>query len=288
MKYGINKWAFPQGMTLKESLRLARSVGCDHLEPNLEERGELSLATSPAKAASIAKLARAAGIELSSLSTGLYWKYSPLANDPSIRDQAARILKHQLVTAASLAVDTILVVPGSVTADVAYDLAYERAQRFIESGLRTAESTGVTIAVENVWNKFLLSPLEMHDFIDSFQSRYVASYFDVGNVLAFGYPQHWIRILAKRIRRVHVKDYDEQAAGLSGFRNLLQGSIDWPEVRRALHDIGYDGYITAEVSGYPSAPQLGLRHVIECLHYALADENAGAAKQRALSASTAG
>ena len=163
--------------------------------------------------------------------------------------------------------DTVLVVPGGVTPDVRYDVAYDRAGQFVADGLATARETGVAMGIENVWNKFLLSPLEMRAFVDQFNDpAHVGVYFDAGNILAYGYPQHWIRILGReRIKKVHVKDFDTNVGGYAGFRNLLQGNVPWAEVRAALEEIGYDDYVTAEVSGYNVHPELGLKHIADCL-----------------------
>jgi len=159
----------------------------------------------------------------------------------------------------------ILCVPGTVSADVRYDVAYERAQAALRELAPEAEALGVFIGVENVWNKFLLSPLEMAHFVDEIDSAYVGVYFDAGNVLAYGYPQHWIEILGPRIKKVHVKDFQIAVGNLQGFANPLQGDVPWAAVRTALDGIGYSGFVTAEVSGYPAAPTLGLRHIAEAL-----------------------
>ncbi|RPJ45010.1 MAG: sugar phosphate isomerase/epimerase, partial [Chloroflexi bacterium] len=115
---------------------------------------------------------------------------------------------------------------------------------------------GVTICIENVWNKFLLSPLEMKGFIDSFGSPCVGSYFDVGNVLLTGYPDQWIRILGPRIRRVHIKDFKKSVGTAAGFCDLLEGDVDFDAVKKALSGIQYSGYVTAEIIPYvPGGPQ---------------------------------
>ena len=103
------------------------------------------------------------------------------------------------------------------------------------------------IGIENVWNKFLLSPLEMRDFIDKIGSDYVGSYFDVGNVVYSGYPEQWIHILGKRIRKVHFKDYRCNPGGLNCFVDLLSGDVNWRAVRQAFADIGYDGWAAGEM-----------------------------------------
>lgn len=130
---------------------------------------------------------------------------------------------------------------------VPYDIAYDRAQEAVSQLARTAAEHKVNIGLENVWNKFLLSPLEMRNFIDEIGSPWVGSYFDVGNTLANGYPQHWISILGKRIKKVHFKDYRRQAGGLHGFVDLLAGDVDYPVVVKALEAVGYDDYVIAEM-----------------------------------------
>jgi len=273
MKIGINHWTFPADRPLAEAFAMAKRAGCDHIEVNLAKEGELSLLSTEAQVRALAEAARAAGIESSSLSTGLYWEASPTANDPGQRHLAAEILDRQLRAAAWLGVDTILVVPGAVTPEVGYETAWGRAVTFVEAGLPTAREVGVTIGVENVWNRFLLSPLEMRAFIDGFgDAAHVGAYFDAGNILAYGYPQDWIRTLGPRIKRVHVKDFDDNVGGWNGFRNPLQGNVPWGEVYTALVEVGYDGYVTAEVAGYKVQPELGLRHVADCLRAVFAPQ----------------
>ena len=265
MKIGINHWSFPPALPLRECFALARQVGCDSIELNLAAEGELSLNSTEAEAKALAQAAFEAGLGMSSLSTGLYWQFPATSNDPDVRARSVEIMKQQIRVAGWLGADTALLVPGVVTADVSYDVTYDRAREAIMAALPVARERGVGIGVENVWNKFLLSPLEMRDFIDSFGDPLVGAYFDAGNVLAFGYPQHWVRILGHRIRKVHVKDYDQDVPGMGGFRNLLGGTLPWTEVRAALEEIGYDGPVTAEVSTYKTHPELGLRHVADCL-----------------------
>jgi hexulose-6-phosphate isomerase len=266
MKIGINHWTFPADLPLRDALTLAREAGCDHIELNLAKEGELSLTSSENDVRALASAARTAGIEISSLSTGLYWEFSPTSNDAGLRSQAGEVVRQQLRAASWLGVDTILVVPGAVTPEVGYETAYQRATEFVTAALPAARETGVAIGIENVWNRFLLSPLEFRAFVDSFgDPKHVGAYFDAGNILAYGYPQDWIRTLGSRIKKVHVKDFDDSIGGWNGFRNLLQGKVPWAEVRKALEEIGYDGYVTAEVAGYKTNPELGLKHIADCL-----------------------
>jgi len=254
VKKGINQWSFPSSYTVEECVRLASAAGFDGIELCLSETGELSLDSSTQDISRIAQTARQAGIEIPSLATGLYWKYSPTASDPSVRSKAQEIARKQLEFASLLGADTILYVPGAVNVPwdpgseiVDYETAYGRAKESLLCLVEHAERAGVTIAVENVWNKFLLSPLEMRAFIDEVNHPRVGSYMDVGNVLISGYPEQWIRILGPRILKVHVKDFKLEIGNIQGFTDLLHGDVNWPGVISALTDVGYDGYLIAEI-----------------------------------------
>lgn len=265
MKIGINRWTMLDDWSFERCLRVAKEAGFDSIEFNMAEDGVLGFDAQESEVRAIAELAQRVGVEMSSFSTGLGWKYPITSPDPSVREKGMTAIRKQLQIANWLGVDTILVVPGMVTEEVAYDEAYERAHDALRQLLPDAEKQGVRIGIENVWNKFLLSPLEMRQFIDELGSPYAGAYFDAGNVLVMGYPDQWIRILGKRIYRVHVKDFKTHIGNISGFSNPLQGNVPWAKVNDALRQVGYDGYITAEVEGYPGYPELGLKHIAESL-----------------------
>lgn len=265
MKIGINRWTMPMDWTLARCFDEAKKAGFDSIEINLAEDGELTLQSTEQEVRQIAAAARDTGITLSSLSNGLGWPYPLTSNDPAIRHKGYEILQTALRCARWLEVDTILCVPGLVTSDVGYDTAYQRAGAALQDLAGAAAETQVSIGIENVWNKFLLSPLEMARFIDEIGSSWVGAYFDVGNVLLYGFPQHWIKILGPRIKKVHVKDFSTSVGTLRGFGNPLQGNVPWAAVRAALEEIGYNSFVTAEVDGYPAAPELGLNHIAESL-----------------------
>lgn len=253
MKKGINIWSFPQG-SVKESLALARDAGFEGVELALNATGELSLESSEAEIKEVKKIADDMGLSLYSLSSGLCWDYRLSDDEPAMRAKAKDMIKKQLETAKILGADTILVVPGVVNVEfsspekkVAYDVVYDRALEGLNELKSYAESLQVSIGLENVWNKFLLSPMEMRDFIDKIDSPYVGSYLDVGNTLYCGYPEDWVRILGDRIKKIHFKDYRLAAGGLHGFVDLLAGDVDYPEVVKALGEIGYDGWVSAEM-----------------------------------------
>jgi len=254
MKKGINIWSFRDGTTIADAIATAKAAGFDGIELSLNETGELGLEATDAELSEITKRLSDSGLELAGLATGLYWSYAMTSESEANRAKAIDVCKKQIETAAKLGADAILVIPGAVGVDfipnsevVQYDKAYDRALEAITRLAPEAAAAGVSIGIENVWNKFLLSPLEMRGFIDAVGSPWVGSYFDVGNTVANGYPEHWIRILGHRIKKVHFKDYRRQAGGLHGFVDLLAGDVNYPEVVSALQEVGYDGYVTAEM-----------------------------------------
>jgi L-ribulose-5-phosphate 3-epimerase len=254
MKKSISIWSFSGASSLADKLRLAREAGFAGFEIDLSDNGPLTLASTPQEIAEVRSLADRYGVELSGLATGLYWGANPASADPAVRARAATIIAIQIATAQALGLDAVLVVPATVGADfipdgevVSYDLAWTRATEFIRAALPAAEKARVRLCVENVWNKFLLSPLELRQFIAQFGSEWVGSYYDVGNTLATGYPEHWIAILGPAIRRVHLKDYRRAVGSVDGFVELLSGDVNWPAVMAALRNIDYEGWITAEL-----------------------------------------
>ena len=258
MKKGINIWSFPAGTSIAESIKIAKDAGFDGIELSLNGEGELGLDSTEKDIKEIQARLEDAQLEIAGLATGLYWDYPMTSDSAEIRQKAKDVCKKQLELASMLGVDAILVIPGAVGVDfipnsevINYEVAYERALSAIQELSVDAKGYGVSIAIENVWNKFLVSPLEMKQFIDTVNSEFVGSYFDVGNVVYNGYPEHWIQILGHRIKKVHFKDYRRQAGGLHGFVDLLAGDVNYPAVVKALEEIGYNNYVTAEmIPGY--------------------------------------
>jgi hexulose-6-phosphate isomerase len=276
MKMGLSVWSVPPDWPLAKTFAAAKAAGFDGVEVALDETGEVNLNSTEEDMRKIKALAESAGIELYSLATGLYWTYSLTSDDEKIRAKAKEILAKQLQTAAWLGCDTILVVPGAVGVDfiencpvVPYDAAYGRALEAIREAKPLAERLGVTIGLENVWNKFLLSPLEMRDFIDKCESGFVGAYFDAGNVVQTGYPEHWIKILGKRIKKAHFKDFRRAAGNMSGFVDMLSGDVDYPAVMKAFAETGYDGWVTAEVGFSAGYPKAGVENVANAMQYIL-------------------
>lgn len=253
MKKGINIWSFPVA-SIKDNLSLAKKAGFEGVELALNGTGELSMTSTEKEIKEIKNIADDLGLSLYSLSCGLCWDYRLSDDDPIVRKKAKDMIKKQLDTAKLLGADTALVIPGVVNVEfsfpekkVAYDVVYDRALEGLNELKSHAEALKVNIGLENVWNKFLLSPMEMRDFIDKIGSDYVGSYLDIGNTLYCSYPEDWVRILGKRIKKIHFKDYRVQAGGLHGFVDLLAGDVNYPEVVNALEEIGYDDWVSAEM-----------------------------------------
>lgn len=254
MKKGISIWSFPAGK-LSDNFALAKDAGFEGVEVALDEgNGEITLTSGERDLLAVKQQAQDAGIALYSVASGLYWSYWLNSDNEAERTKAKDIVKKQLDTAAILGCESILVIPGCVNAEFAapgrvmdYAETYKRSMESLMEVKEHAEKCKVEIALENVWNKFLLSPMEMRDFIDKLNSPYVGSYLDIGNVLANGFPEQWVQILGSRIKKVHFKDYRIDAGGLHGFVDLLAGDVNYPAVMQALEKIGYDGWVSAEM-----------------------------------------
>lgn len=265
MKRGINAWCFPGSFPIQKCMQLAKDAGFDSIELNMTEinKGKgftdelnftenpgLTINSSEEELLSTAGQAKSIGIKIASISTGLHWTYPLTSGDEEVREKGKLIVRKMIHAAKVFGADAILVVPGLVDKNVSYLTAYRRSLEAIKELSAAAEQDKVSICVENVWNKFLLSPLEMSRFIDETGSSYVGAYFDAGNVLQYSYPEHWVEALGSRIKRVHIKDFRLNVGNINGFTNLLQGDMDWKALMNALRAIGYDGYITAELSPY--------------------------------------
>ena len=268
IKKSINIWSFPGEMSIAQCIDLAKKAGFEGIELALSADGELSLSSTDEELAEIKRKADEAGMEIASIATGLFWQFSLTSNREDIREKAKQVVKREIDIAAKLGVDRILVCPGTVGVDfkpdevvpdagnieffagsevIDYDVAYARSQEALKELAPYAEEKGVVICIENIWNKFLLSPLEFRNFIDEIGSPYVQVYLDVGNMVLFGYPEQWIKILGNRIKRIHFKDFRRGTAQLMGFVELLTGDVSWNKVVEVLHNTGYESWVSAEM-----------------------------------------
>lgn len=267
---GINYWTiggFDGGKPVKQAMEEAKTMGYAAIELCFGA-GELNEKVTEKQCKAIAAEARRIGIKIASLCAGSYWDVSLSSAKKSEQAKAIAWTKKYLQAASWMGVGAVLVIPGAVDVGwnpaapvTPYKTVWENATKAIKSLIPTARKLKVVMAIENVWNKFLLGPMEMKMFIDQFKSPFVGAYFDVGNVLLTGYPEHWIEILGKRIKRVHLKNFQRDDAGgvLHGFGpDITQGSINWPNVVKAFKKIGYKGFVTAEMIPFSELPNMVL------------------------------
>jgi hexulose-6-phosphate isomerase len=268
MKKGINGWTFP-GVPVVEAARQARAAGFEVFEPTINAEGELTPTTGEADCRRIADEIRATGLEISSVATGMWIQTHYTAEDPAVREAAMRLTLACLDRARWLGAGAVLVIPGLVRHEArprellcSYETALTRTYHALQQLMPEAERRGVTLAVENMWNSFLLSPLEMRDLIDRVNSAWVGVYLDVGNLLRYGMPEDWIRILGRRLSRVHVKDYKLAVGTREGFVPPGDGDANWPAIVEALRQTGYDGPLICEGKGDPADMAARLERIL--------------------------
>lgn len=241
LKYGM----IQEGNTVLEKFQLVKSLGFDGVEldsPNQLERQEVLRARDET------------GLYIPGVVNSMHWK-KPLSHpDADVRRECIEATFEAIDDCQAYGGNTVLLVAGIVNEEISYQEAYQRTQESIRKILPTAEKAGIAIAIENVWNNFLLSPLEAARFIDELDSPAIGWYFDVGNIMRYGWPWHWIEVLDKRIFKIDIKEFSltkMKEEGLwQGFQvKLTEGEIDWARVNKALAKIGYQGWASAEVPG---------------------------------------
>lgn len=234
-----------ENLSILDKFMLLRDLGFDGVEfdcPNEYDIKEILAARDKT------------GLELPGVVNSMHWK-SPLSSaDPKVREACSKAMEKALHDCKLYGGTTVLLVPGVVNESTSYQEAYERSQAEIRKLIPVAEKTGIKIALENVWNNFLISPVEAARYVDEINHPLVGWYFDVGNVLRYGWPEHWIETLGKRIMKIDIKEYSrkkQQDEGLwKGFNvELMEGDCNWPVVNKALTKIGYSGWASAEVPG---------------------------------------
>lgn len=276
MKKSINQWAFPypDKMSLEECLRLAKDAGFDGIELNYDLDNDLSPKSGTKEYQAIRKLADKIGIAISGLCSFLFWPYPLTSNDSAKRERGLELAGKIAQAAHDLGVKNVLVVPGAVHIPwrtdhepVPNDICDRRAREAVRKLLPQAEKLGVFLNIENIFfNGYLMTPMEMNEFVDSFQSPHVRIHFDTGNISMFQHAEHWVPILGKRIQNIHFKEFTKKGTdySLETFRPLLDGTTNWPAVMRSLDQAGYRGYLTFEYF-HPYA------HYPEALIYQTAD-----------------
>lgn len=270
---GICAIIFPKNMPLEEQFRQARNAGFEGIEVPLGEL--LPLETERDQARRLADAARKSGIEIVSLWVSAPLSPNPLNHpDPAVRARGVEALRKAVTLASWMDCGALLIVPGRLGTGPKFQIGYQdtwdRVSAEMKKVVPEAEKARVCLLPENVWNRFLVSPLEMRAFVDQFHSPWVGAYFDIGNILQYGYPQDWILTLGTRIKRVHAKDYKLSTRAEQGrFVDLLEGDVDWKEVMAALVKVGYRGFISPEYGHRPDDPGY-LRRISEALDKILA------------------
>ncbi len=243
LKKGIMWDCIGYGKTIADKFEAAKSAGFDGVEVMSHfDRNE------------VLKARDKTGLLVPSVCSAKHWKLLLSDPDPKVREAGVEALKVSLEDAKTYGGDTVLLVPGRVSESVSYDDCWKRSVEEIKKVVPLAEKFNVKIAIENVWNNFLLSPLEMAQYVDQFQSKMVGSYFDCGNIVNSGWPEQWIKILGHRIAKVHIKEFsrklaEKQGKGAGFGVKLLDGDVNWPAVMKAFDEVGYNGWTTVEMSG---------------------------------------
>jgi L-ribulose-5-phosphate 3-epimerase len=248
MKKGLTQICLGRQSLIRDALQMCREIGYHGLEILLTESGELTMNAGPAEYAALRRMSDEAGVEY----TSICGMGSLTDDDPAVVAQSKAEVRKMLEAAEALGIDTLLLTAARVSESVPYDVAYDRLFRAMQELRPDAERRRVNLALENIWNKLLLSPLEFRDFLDRIGSPYVGCFFDTGNVVLYGYPEQWIRILGRRIKKIHFKDFTFRSLGGTGeyeWTQLMQGQVNWPAVMREIRAIGYDDYVITEVCG---------------------------------------
>ena len=237
----------PKELGYRERFQLALDSGFEGIE--------IGTITDAAVATEIKEAAAKTGLRIHSVMNAAHWEFPLSSADPGVVAKSVAGMEASLHNAKLWGADSVLLVPAVVNPETSYKDAWTRSQKVVkERILPLAQELKVVIGMEEVWNKFLLSPLEMVRYVDEFASPWVKAYVDVGNMIFYGYPQDWIRTLGPRISRVHIKDFKlARDEGKFEWKNLGEGDVDWPEVRKAFAEVGYTGWITTEIEGGDAA-----------------------------------
>jgi L-ribulose-5-phosphate 3-epimerase len=243
IKKGIMWGSNGVGKTIFEKFQSAKAAGFDGIE-----------VMSHLDRSEVLKARDATGLSIPSVCGAMHGKYPLSDPDPKVREKGVEAIKVTIEDAKAYGADAILLVPGRVTESVSYDECWSRSAEEIRKIIPMIEKLNVKIAIENVWNNFLLSPFDAMQYVDQFGSSGVKFYFDCGNILAYGWPEQWIKILGQRIVKVHIKEYSRKIADTqgryAGFNvSLGEGDENWPAVMKALDGIGYNGWTTIEQPG---------------------------------------
>lgn len=244
IKKGISYYMIDEDLSILDKFKLAKDLGFDGMEIN-------SPLDKPIKDFLLAR--DKTGIEIPSTVNKDHWS-KPLSDpDPEVRNYCIESVAKSLEITKELGGSSVLIVPGVVNDKVSYQTAYNNALDSIRKLIPYAEKYKVQLAVENVWNNFLLSPIEAKDFLDKINHPLVGWYFDLGNILRYGWPEHWLEVLSDKVFKLHVKEFSKKIMDEQGLRKgfgveLTQGDVNWAKVMQTLKAIDYKGqYMTLEV-----------------------------------------
>lgn len=290
MKKAINQWCFPAEWTWERVLALCREQRFDGIElcvdyqpffdamqatpqhgliadiaksvgSTLGASKSLSFESSTEEIRRVADLARSHGVAVSTLLTIAQFHFALISEDDRLRRTGIDLVRRLLDIAVLVGAPNLLIVPGVLAGSMGYDTAIDRLEESLRILAPEAEDRKVGLGLENVWGKLLYSPLEFLRVIEAVGSRFVGVHFDVGNVMQYGHPHQWIHILGAHLMNVHLKDFSEDINNIRGFTHLFQGDVPWDKVMQALREVGYSGYLIAEVPPYPYCPEEGIRDI---------------------------
>ncbi len=251
MKKGINLWSIDwpgilKELDNKEVARRIKEIGYEGVELIFDDSSFDPTRKTEDEIRRTAEDFKSANLEIPSVATGVFWNYNLGSNDEKIRNKAIEYGKAGIKMASIVGASSILVVPGVASPEIPYEDLYANALKSVKELAEFAEDYGVTIAVENVWNKFLYSPMEFKKFVTDVGMKNVKVYLDIANLVAISHPENWIHSLGNMVSNVHVKDFDVSIGNINGFRSLLKGNVDWKKMIKLLKAAGYDDYLILE------------------------------------------
>lgn len=243
--------------SFEDKCKVVKAAGFDAIQVNSHQDRDM-----------VVSMLKKYDLEISSICCSTHWEISASSADAKERADAAKNLKIAIEDAAYYGTDAVLFVPGRVSESCSYDECWDRSTEVVKSVVPYAKKMGVVIAIENVWNDFLLSPLEAARYVDQFKSKYVGFFFDAGNIAQIGWPDQWIKILGDRMTRLHIKEFDLDKSGSQGkwkgFDAALgDGSVNWAAVMAAVKEVGYDSYITVEMSCSDAASLVDMKQRLD-------------------------
>lgn len=226
--------------TVLNKCKIIRAVGYDGIEPSSHMNRQ-----------EVIDALKETGLVASGVCCSTHWDKPLSSPDAATRQEGVNGAIIALEDAKAYGTDAVLLVPGIVNEFITYDECWDRSTEEIKKLIPVAERLGVKICIENVWNNFLLSPIEACKYIDQFNSPYVRFYFDCGNILVYGWPEQWIRILGNRIGRIHIKEFSKKTADekgrWAGFNaKLTEGDVNWKRVLEEARKSYASDWLTTE------------------------------------------